>query len=64
MLRIIFDNETVWVSYDGGSFEAQPLTNGWLWLIGALEQGEHITIKDDRKTLQPHQHKMDVELNK
>ena len=42
MLRINFDNNHVYVSYCGGEWHAAPLTNPWLWLIGALENGEKI----------------------
>ena len=58
MLRIHFNNENVYVSYDGGEWLVQPLTASWLWLIGSLEQGHKIEIKDKREMLQEHQHNM------
>ena len=58
MVRIRFDNTHVYISYCGGEWYVSPLTNAWLWLIGALESGEKIDIKDERKELQDHQHNM------
>lgn len=64
MLRINFDNTHVYVSYCGGERYVSPLTNSWLWLIGALENGEKIEIKDTRKELQDHQHNMSFVIGK
>lgn len=58
MVRIRFDNTHVYISYCGGEWYVSPLTNAWLWLIGALESGKKIDIKDERKELQDHQHNM------
>lgn len=58
MLRINFDNENVYVSYGTGEWEAQPLNNSWLQLIGCIENGERIRITDSRTELQEHQHNM------
>ena len=56
MVKIIFDNEDVYVSYGGGELLVQPLTNSWLWVIGAIHDGAKIKIIDDRKELQDHQY--------
>lgn len=58
MLKIIFDNEDVYVSYGGGELLVQPLNTPWLQVIGCIENGEEIKIIDDRKELQDHQHNM------
>ena len=58
MLKIIFDNEDVYVSYGGGELLVQPLNTPWLQVIGCIENGEGIKIIDDRKELQDHQHNM------
>lgn len=57
-LRITFDNENVYVSYGAGEWEVQPLNNSWLQLIGCLESGKMIVVKDEREILQDHQHHM------
>ena len=57
-LRITFDNENVYVSYGVGEWEVQPLNNSWLQLIDCLESGKMIVVKDERETLQDHQHNM------
>ena len=57
-MKIHFDNENVYTSYDNGEWFVQPLNASWLWLIGSLEAGHKIEIKDERKTLQDHQHRM------
>ena len=54
MMKIHFDNENVYTSYDNGEWLVQPLNASWLWLIGSLEAGRKIEIKDERKTLQDH----------
>jgi hypothetical protein len=64
MLRIHFNNKDVYVSYDHGEWHVQPLTNSWLWLIGSLESGHKIEIKDERTTLQDHQHNMTFTIGK
>lgn len=64
MLRIHFNNENVYVSYDRGEWLVQPLTASWLWLIGSLESGHKIEIKDNRETLQDHQHNMTFTIGK
>ena len=56
MLKIIFDNENVYVSYGAGEWEVQPLNNSWLQLIGAIHDGKRIKITDDRKERQEHQY--------
>lgn len=58
MVKIIFDNENVYVSYGAGELLVQPLTNSWLWVIGAIHDGETIKITDDRKELQDHQYNL------
>lgn len=58
MLKIIFDNKDVYVSYGGGELLVQPLNTPWLQVIGCIENGEVIKIIDDRKELQDHQHNM------
>ena len=63
MLKIIFDDHTVYVSYGGGMLYPTPLTNEWLWLIGALEAGEKIIVKDERTKFEDHQHQMSFTLN-
>lgn len=63
MVKVIFDNDNVYVSHDNGCYEVSPLTTQWLWLIGALENGEKVVVKDTRKTLQDHQHNMTFTLN-
>ena len=57
-LRINFDNENVYVAYGAGEWEVQPLNNSWLQLIGCMESGEKIVVKDEREVLQDHQHNM------
>lgn len=56
MVRIDFNNENVYVSYGSGDWYAQPLNNPWLWVIGAIRNGERIEITDNRKELQDHQY--------
>lgn len=56
MVRINFNNENVYVSYGSGDWYAQPLNNPWLWVIGAIRNGERIEITDHRKELQDHQY--------
>lgn len=56
MVRIRFDNENVYVNYCNGQWYAQPLDNSWLWVIGAIRNGERIEIYDNRKELQDHQY--------
>lgn len=64
MLKIIFDNENVYVSYGNGELLVQPLTNSWLWVIGAIHDGERIKIIDDRKELQDHQYDLSCVIDK
>ena len=56
MTKIIFDNENVYVSYNNGELLVQPLTNAWLYVIGAIHEGDKIKVIDDRKELQDHQY--------
>jgi hypothetical protein len=56
MVKIIFDNENVYVSYNNGELLVQPLTNAWLYVIGAIHDGDKIKVVDDRKELQDHQY--------
>ena len=56
MVKIIFDNENVYVNYECGDFLVQPLTNAWLYVIGAIHDGDKIKVVDDRKELQDHQY--------
>ena len=64
MLKIIFDNEDVYVSYGNGELLVQPLTNSWLWVIGAIHDGEKIKIIDDRNELQDHQYDLSCVIDK
>lgn len=56
MVKIRFDNENVYVNYCNGQWYAQPLDNSWLWVIGAIRNGERIEITDNRRELQDHQY--------
>ena len=56
MTKIIFDNDNVYVSYNNGELLVQPLTNAWLYVIGAIHEGDKIKVIDDRKELQDHQY--------
>ncbi len=62
MLKITFDDQKVYVSYDDGEWLVSNLNNQWLWLVGCLEAGEKIKITDDRTELQEHQHNMSFTL--
>ena len=56
MTKIIFDNKNVYVSCNNGELLVQPLTNAWLYVIGAIHDGDKIKVIDDRKELQDHQY--------
>lgn len=58
MLKVNFNDKDIAVSYDGGEWLITKINNSWLWLIGALENGEKIKVRDERKELQDHQHNM------
>lgn len=56
MTKIIFDNKNVYVSCNNGELLVQPLTNAWLYVIGAIHDGDKIKVIEDRKELQDHQY--------
>lgn len=58
MVQIYFDDDYVYVAYDGGVFQRHKLTNGWLWVIGAIVDGGRVSVVDDRKELENHQHRL------
>lgn len=63
MLKIRFDEQNVFVSYEGGPWEVHPLTNAWLWMLGTLRFGGTIEVTDDRETLQSHQKRMSFDMD-
>lgn len=55
-VKVILDDQQVAVSYDGGMYYTCEKNDCWLWLLGAIHDGETIKITDERKNLQSHQY--------
>lgn len=55
-VKVVLDDQQVAVCYDGGMYYTCEQNNCWLWLLGAIHDGEAIKITDERKNLQSHQY--------
>lgn len=63
MVKIILEDKQIGVSYMDGTIYIDELNNMWLWLLGAIKQGEKIVIQDHRDHLEPHQFRLDCVTN-
>lgn len=60
--RVVLYNDKIYVSFANGEYYAQPLTNPWLWVIGAICDGTPISVFDNREFLEEHQHNLSCEI--